>query len=660
MAFSPDGRYLACGGHFHAVFVWDVATSRLVCAPLPQGGMILDIAFAPDGQSLAVGTWAHEARVLDLTTHQLRFPALRHSEVVLRALFSPDNRKLLTICPSSAFLWDAHSGAKLAAMPFKAIPEEMHTHVRGLFGPNGKTILLSSGFGSFRLWDAGAGQPLGPPTPLRAAQRTYFDFSPSGETVVAGYADGTSQLWDVATMKPVGAPMDQPLPIIGVAFQPAGESYWTVANDGTIRSWPVPRAQEGDVEAIGRALELTTGRRFDKAGSVVALSERAWNERAQRWRQENGPAVWGLGSPVPELAWHEARALDAQETGAPYTARWHLDRLIAAHPDDWRLYARRARTRAAEGQWQLAEADYDRAHQHGANEGLYDWFEHEAVLSEGNGQITSALWYLDRALAHRPKSAGLHERRAGLLAVMGKSSERWAELRKAIESGSGTVLLCRLACEKAAQGQWQDAVEFYGRARRQGPLPSPHGSLYALACLKANDGAGYRALCADLVMEAGLAVPDHYISAEEVLAILVLAPNALEDYTVALALAERLTGAVGRNLAETEAPSANPQTARDRNSRLGILGAVLYRAGRYQQARQRLQEAVEAHGDGGEFDDWALLCMVNCRLGKKVEAQRWFEKMMAKQKEASTGFSGDAIANDLWRREAESLLGQQQ
>lgn len=656
MAFSPDGRYLACGGHFHAVFIWDVASSRLVGAPLPQGGMILDLAFAPDGQSLAVGTWGHEARVWSLTTRELRFPAVKHSEVVLRTLFSPDSRRLLTICPSTAFLWDAHTGAKLAGMPSKPVPQEMYTHVRGLFGPTGKTILLGSGFGSFRLWDAETGQPLGPPTPLRTAQRAYFDFSPSGEMVVAGYADGSSQLWDVATMQLVGAPMEQPLPIIGVAFEPKGGCYWTIANDGTVRSWPVPRAQEGDVEAIERTLELTTGRRFDNAGSVVALSERAWNENAKRWREENGSALWSLGFPVSELAWHEARVLDAQESGAQFTARWHLDRLITAQPNDWLLYAKRARTHAAEGRWRLAEEDYERARQPGANEGLYDWFEHEAALSEGAGQVSAALWYLDRAMAHRPRSAALHERRAGLLAVQGKPSERWAELQKALESGSGPVLLCRLACEKAAQNQWQEAVELFNRARRQGPLPSPQSSLCALACLKANDFAGYRSLCTDLLLEASQAVPDHYVSAQEVLGIVVLAPAAVQDYTVPLALAERLAGALGNDLPGIEAPSANAQTARERHVRHGMLGAVLYRAGRYEQARERLREAVEAHSDGGEPDDWALLCMVNCRLGNKSEAQRWFEKMAAKRKGDSTGFSWESVANDLLRHEAEALL----
>jgi hypothetical protein len=43
------------------------------------------------------------------------------------------------------------------------------------------------------------------------------------------------------------------------------------------------------------------------------------------------------------LAWNEPMIREAEQNGNAFAAVWHVDRLIAARPDDWLLYARSAR-----------------------------------------------------------------------------------------------------------------------------------------------------------------------------------------------------------------------------------------------------------------------------------------------------------------------------
>src|SRR5262249_10343866 len=59
---------------------------------------------------------------------------------------------------------------------------------------------------------------------------------------------------------------------------------------------------------------------------------------------------------------------------------------------------------------------------------------------------------------------------------------------------------------------------------------------------------------------------------------------------------------------------------------LHLLGAALYRAGQYEEARKTLQEAVQLQGNGGDAASWLFLAMTLQHLGRPAEARTWFDK----------------------------------
>jgi WD40 repeat protein len=397
MALSPDGKLLATGGHFHELTVWDYASGKHIWQPLDQGDMITDLAFSPDGRFIAAATYRGEVRVVDVAARKLAYPPLKHFDKVFRTVFSPDGQRLLSQDLSTARLWDARTGRPIGEpMPCPPGDERRRWDLRAMFSPDSKILLLSSGCGSFRLWDGLTARPLGPQTPVRESQPSAFAFSPDSRLVIAGHEDGRAQLWDVATSLPLAAPYVQPAPVRGAAFAPDGRSVRTITTNGTVRSWPLPEPLAGEPERIRRALELRTGLAMDGSGNVSALSRAAWEEKRRLWSSREGAADWELIVPPDEIAWHDARAHDAEELGMSFTARWHLDRLLRRKPDDWLLYARRACTYTEEENWDRAEADYQHALERGGPVRLVDWYRCCAWVAVARGQESAAGWYQER------------------------------------------------------------------------------------------------------------------------------------------------------------------------------------------------------------------------------------------------------------------------
>ena len=159
-------------------------------------------------------------------------------------------------------------------------------------------LLTSSGHGSFRLWDAATGRPLGPPapaaTPAQAARPSCFALSADGRTVLAGHADGAAQAWDAATGRRLGAPALQAGAVCGVAFAADDRSFLTVSPAGVIRHWPLPAPLAGTPRRITESVRLATGMRLDEGRAVVAMKRPEWQALRADWRRREGESDWAI------------------------------------------------------------------------------------------------------------------------------------------------------------------------------------------------------------------------------------------------------------------------------------------------------------------------------------------------------------------------------
>lgn len=242
------------------------------------------------------------------------------------------------------------------------------------------------------------------------------------------------------------------------------------------------------------------------------------------------------------------------------------------------------------------------------------WHLREAAAHEAAGRWSTAVWHLGRLIEAKPDQGELRSRRGHAFAELERWPQAALDFAKAVELG-------------------EDDVRAWYR--------------HALGCLATGDHAGYRRACANLISR-----PDRP-GFDTVDRICILGPEAVEDY-----------GALVRQL-ERQVEVAPKQC-----TFLHRLGALHYRAGRFKEAVERLNQASAVCATKGSAEDWLFLAMAHQRLGHAEEARRWLARAAQMidaripnaPTEAPRGSTQGKYLNverDLLRREAEALLKEQ-
>jgi tetratricopeptide (TPR) repeat protein len=268
----------------------------------------------------------------------------------------------------------------------------------------------------------------------------------------------------------------------------------------------------------------------------------------------------------------------------------------------------------------------------------------QTIKLRNDGKVEAgslAAWHTDPALASVRDPAAL---------AMLPDAEReqwqrlWADVASAV--AADPLEQGRL---HAAHRDWAQAADCYARSLTRGPTDDGHFWFeYAALSLLSGDRSGYTRACAHLIDACGKnGGPRAYLVARAC----TLAPDAVAD-------AEQ----PGR-LAKTELDSHGGEFWS-----LTEQGALLYRAGRYEDAAPLFERSLRTEPRGGRAVlSWLWLALTEQRLGKPEEARRWLTKAQAWLDQYGDGMPANAEAEvglhlhnwleaHVLRREAEALL----
>jgi len=187
-------------------------------------------------------------------------------------------------------------------------------------------------------------------------------------------------------------------------------------------------------------------------------------------------------------------------------------------------------------------------------------------------------------------------------------------------------------------GQWDKAAIDFGKAITKGRDDASGFRDHALACLGANDAAGYKAVCTRMAKRLG----KDRASAQIVGWTCALADGAGADLKPLVAQAER-------------GVKDNPKSA----AHLVTLAALLYRTGQYPPALADLEKAQPLRGMNDAPTDWLLLALTLEKLKRPDDAKMWLDKA-AKAEQSSAAQEGrtwqQRLEVTLLRKQAEAAL----
>ncbi|MFH1749127.1 MAG: serine/threonine-protein kinase [Planctomycetota bacterium] len=193
LAFAPNGRFVAAGGHRGDLKLWDLVAGRHV-ADLPgHTASITGVHFSPDSRFLVSVCIDGIANVWEVESHATVTTIRDAHGGFHSARYSPDGRYLLTGSGDCSIkLWDPLTGECVRTLA------EHDAGVRCLqFSRDGSLLASSSDDGIIKLWRG----LLGPSIATLKGHRRYvlLAFSRDGQKLASGGQDKIIRIWDLST-----------------------------------------------------------------------------------------------------------------------------------------------------------------------------------------------------------------------------------------------------------------------------------------------------------------------------------------------------------------------------------------------------------------------------------------------------------------------------
>jgi tetratricopeptide (TPR) repeat protein len=494
----------------------------------------------------------------------------------------------------------------------------------------------ATGGGRAQVWDVVTGRAVS-----RVLEHeiwlTHIEFSPDGSRVLTASGDGTARVWEAATGEPLTSPLRHPGEVRHAGFRADGRQIFTLCHRGPRDSPFAPNGLEVRVWDARTGQQLTPTLmsypyiQMDRSGDPHRYFARD-GHRVLLVRADQSLEVRDFSAdprPVDELR-ADAEVLSgrgissggsAQPVGDErYQASWQP--ILGPPPAPDRLAWHREQAEAG-----LAPAP-----------------------AEPPADITprdpaAALWHAGRLLEANPADGKARRWHARAALALGLWNIAVTDFENILAGGRDDAPYYDLGVARAQLGKWPEAAEAFELASQ-----TPNASLESLSALARvrlfrGDDKGYREVCALMLDRLAREAVSVEVSSRA-LRTCAVGPLPADDTQRLVALME-MKYAVGAGW-------------------FGGRPGVYYRAGRYREAAELLQDSLTGEG-ANEVRTWFFLAMTQQCQHQQKEAEQTLARGMQRWKQrAQERGQGEPAAmlrtwqerldEELLRREAERLV----
>lgn len=273
VAFSPDGRYLASGGHDYRLRVWEVPSGKQLKSFSVQYYQVNTLRFSPDSKMLAAGTADGLIRVWSVGDWIERSPPPPPNRNWNPPFFDwrPDSKSVVCLGREGKLrIIEPLSGREIQSWQIGGSinPSSL------MCSPDGK-LAVSQGYDYLlRVWNLSTGQEVKTievPTTSSRIYRSYprLHFSADGKILAGTENDRSVLIWNVETGKIVRR-LEIPGYLQSIALSPQGRTLASSSGNNVIRLWGVASGRE--LRTFDTPREAATALTFSPDGKQLVSS----------------------------------------------------------------------------------------------------------------------------------------------------------------------------------------------------------------------------------------------------------------------------------------------------------------------------------------------------------------------------------------------------
>jgi eukaryotic-like serine/threonine-protein kinase len=234
VAWSPDRRHIASGGHDRTVQVWDATTGVTSFIYRGHAAGVTAIAWSPDGHYMASASLDKTVQVWNVDTGQKISSYQGHAGMIYAVAWSPDAKRITSTngggTDASVHIWDAVTGEKVLTYRGHAYWTRAVA-----WSPDGK-LMASGSLREVQVWDTTSGSKASSYRGHEGWVRA-ISWSPDGKRIASASEDKTVQIWEVTKGKQIAIYRGHSDWVSIVMWSPDGTHIVSASKDNSIQVW---------------------------------------------------------------------------------------------------------------------------------------------------------------------------------------------------------------------------------------------------------------------------------------------------------------------------------------------------------------------------------------------------------------------------------------